>query len=48
MGLTPPQLPPSRQGLGEGAEMLEGKHSRDILLFPSLVTLDKSLSFPDF
>lgn len=35
-------------GGGEGTEMLEGKYSRDILLLPSLVTLDKSLSFPDF
>lgn len=33
---------------GQGAEIFEGKHSRDILLLPSLVTLDKSLSFPDF
>lgn len=39
---------PSPQGMREGAEMLEGKHSRDALLFPSLVTLAKSLSFPDF
>lgn len=34
-------------GGGQGTEILEDKHSRDILLLPSLVTLDKSLGFPD-